>query len=146
MPPSPIIKVDVDPAKMEALCEQMGLSFVPPVRFITGGANGRLYGTWDTAQKKVAIFANIDVYDFDKLSHVNLELALTLLHELRHAWQEEQHGEGWCAAHVLEAENDAETFARLNVQKWRGVVRVRRTFPSTGFSRLSKSTHVRRIV
>jgi hypothetical protein len=66
-------------------------------------------------------------FEANRLRAVNAELVDTLLHELRHAWQDEQYGLGWYGKNVVKAENDANEFAKTNYHKWRGVLRVSRT-------------------
>ena len=139
MPPSPIITAALDEKRYADLCESMGLHVRPDTRFLRGSRNGKFYGVWKPAMRRIEVFYDIDEYDHNKLRFVNLELVLTLLHELRHAWQEQEHGPGWYRANVVAAEIDAEDFATKNVQKWRGVVKVKRRFPSSGFSKLSKT-------
>lgn len=138
MPPSPRLKLALNEERYAELCEAMGLSEPPPVRFrdrlpkgvkTTYGGNGSVFGVYSPATNAVSIFTEQKQYGYDRIRAVNAELVITLLHELRHAWQ---HKSGqWTHGNVVRDERDAEGYAQENYHRWRGVISLRReTFHS----------------
>lgn len=134
MPPSPRLKVHIENEKLAALLKDMGLSEPPTVAFrdhiprgakTTYSGSGSIFGVYSPAAHSVTIFTEQKQYEFDRLRAVNAELVITLLHELRHAWQFKcANGASWS---VVRQERDAEAFAQENYHKWRGVIQLRRT-------------------
>jgi hypothetical protein len=140
MPPSPTVTARLDPHKYVELCEAMGIEYAPVAGFVTrrkqaGGT--RLYGTYDPMANSIQLYLNLAEQGAEGLRMLAGDLTRTLLHELRHRWQHEQHGAGWYERNVVAAENDANNYARLHCQEWRGVVKVGRKHHGSGFSKLS---------
>ena len=133
MPPSPRISLHIDPTKYAALCEDMGIAEEPEVYFrdrlpkgskTTYGGSGSVFGVYSATQHRIGIFTEQKQYEYDRLRAVNAELVITLIHELRHAWQyKHADGASWS---VVRRERDAEGFAQENYHKWRGVIQLRR--------------------
>src|SRR4051794_488801 len=122
MPPSPTIKASLDPHKYVALCEAMGIEYPPAAGFVTRGRQGgrrRVHGSYSSTTNTITIYLNMPEQDAEALRFLASELTITLLHELRHRWQDEQHGVDWYASHVVAAERDAEDYAHLHCQEWR---------------------------
>lgn len=135
MPPSPRIEVHIDNEKLAALLKAMELSDPPTIAFrdrLPRGAklsysfNGSasVFGTYSPAGHAISIYTEQKQYGFDRIRAVNAELVITLLHELRHAWQ--HRSPGWTHGNVAKDERDAEDFAQANYHKWRGVIQLRR--------------------
>lgn len=128
----------VNAAQFAAACDELGLA-VPPTYSIHKGnkSDGRLaYGDYHLASNHIRLFLGIDHYEYDGLRHAQMEVCRTMLHEMRHAYQK-QKGKAL-------SESDAEGWARANVSRYKGLVRLVRSFPNSGFSRLSR--HDRQIV
>lgn len=145
MPPSPRITVTLNTERYEALCASMGLLSRPPVRFITTGPAGKWYGVFRALAGTIDVFCNTNDTARDRLTFAQGRLVSTLLHELRHAWQQEQYGIDWYEKNVVKAENDANEYAEKNRHAWRGVIRLSRTHPSSGFSQLARHEHRRMV-
>lgn len=139
MPPSPRLEVLISETKYNNVCA--ALDITPPTysvhkstRTLKGGV---AYGDYNRATNHVRIFlGGIDQYEYDRLLSATNELTRTLLHELRHAWQQ-QHRTDIYDNHFA-AETDAERWACQNLPVYQGIVRLKRTFPNSGFSRLSR--------
>lgn len=148
MPPSPTIIATLDEEKYTAACERLGVTDHPTVALKRGRIHRKeVYGLYRPATNHIELTVSMHEYDFERLQAVMSEMAITILHELRHAWQHEQHGDGWYIGHVVEAELDAEEWARRNANDFRGIIRVKRKFHRTGLSNLDRTAaRVRRIV
>lgn len=147
MPPSPIVKAVVDPVSFLRLMDELPEILAPPkVRFLEVAAGERCYGVCQFGTPcRITMHMGLAEYDSNSLRFVAAELSKTLLHEIRHAWQYDHHGAKWLTdqdnlpyAH-RPGEIDAEEFAEAKIAEYRLLVRVRRSFPSSPFSRLSKT-------
>lgn len=142
MPPSPIVKLVVNEPVYERLLKELQIHNAPTVEMRTERSGG-LRGQFDPGRNRVLMYLGHDTYDHESLGHLQTQLVRTFLHEIRHAWQQRH----WSAAKWEEdeaypyyskpSEVDARDFADRKIADYRGVVRVSRTFPSSGFSRLS---------
>jgi hypothetical protein len=137
---SPAIKITLDRCKYNELCAFMGLIHQPDVRIVSGGT--KAYGQW--LGGNVTIYSGPTEYDREGLSVVAINLARTLIHELRHQWQEETWpGDRLNDGHIPYAhrptEVDARDYSDLNVHRFKTLFKVSRKFPSTGLSRLGKT-------
>jgi hypothetical protein len=134
--PAPKIQASVDPAIYEQACIHLGLSHQPPVRFVMHGTQSRILGCYHPGTRSITIYANLGKQELERLSLVASDMAATLLHELKHAQQNEEHGSQWYAKHVVEAEVEAEEYALRMCQHYRGIVRVSRKHHGGGLARL----------
>lgn len=154
MPPSPRLKATVDADELCKVCDELQLDSPPGVVFRTGQPNQRVlragrvpvcFGQYDEAKNVVIIYMGIDEYEADKLRYVQSEIVITILHELRHAYQK-QH---WAAEDLAadrarpymlrKAERDAETWAVENASRFRRIVRVIRRTHGSGFSKIQQT-------
>lgn len=133
MPPSPRITLHIDQHKLAELCSAMELRTIPEVQLrdrlprgvkTTYSGSGSVFGVYSPAEHRVGIFTEQKQYEYDRLRAVNAELVITLIHELRHAWQHQS--DEWTHGNVVRDERDAEGFAQENYHKWRGVIQLRR--------------------
>lgn len=135
MPPSPRITITLDEAIYSAACLSLSIT-PPPVAFRKSGANGRFRGHYHPASRSITIYHGLDEQNIGALRSLQGELVRTLLHELRHAWQD---ANGWVYEdRVVESENDANRWADENQARYRLILRVTRSFPGSGFSRMSR--------
>jgi len=138
MPPAPRLKVTLVPARYSALCQSLGLTEEPPVRFVTNGKPGKFLGMYWPATNSIDIFCNFASIESGRLIHAQGELIDTLLHELKHAHQKQLHGSEWYRKNVVKAENEANEYAASNRHLWRGVVQLKRVQHGSAFSKLSR--------
>ena len=137
MPPSPRLKATVDMEAYDRACRD--LRIVQPLVEGRQGNNpeGARYGDYAAGLHRVRLYlGGIKGYELDGLRSAQTELVNTMLHELRHAWQVMYRPEVW--ANHEAAEHDAEGWAIRNVANYRNIVRLSRSFPNSGFSRLSR--------
>lgn len=132
MPPSPRITIKLDDERYASVCAQLGIA-PPSIRFrdrlprgtrLRGGASGQVFGLYRFGSNDVEVFTEIDQYGFDRLRAVNAELVITLLHELRHAWQHQS--DDWKYGNLVADERDAEQYAQDHYHEWRGLLQVKR--------------------
>jgi len=139
MPPSPRISATVDEGHYADACDLLGLTHihVPTYSIHRSTRPGRpAFGDYSLTDNHIRLFLGVSNYEYDNLRFAQTELARTLLHELRHAYQHfnskplsEADAEGWAVSHVAHFKN---------------IVRLTRSFPNSGFSRLGR--HDRRRV
>lgn len=140
MPPAPKTSIRVDPRVYGEACRALGLSRDYPVdiRKPEGGERRDAYGVYHSIEKRIDLFIGFTYEDQNSFRGVQHRLVLTLLHELRHAWQDEQGLlQVW---NVVKLEEDAERWSGQMTAKYRGLVKLHREFPGTGFKRLGKAT------
>lgn len=138
MPPSPRLSAVIDQKTYEKACAELCLSEMPTVKVISGRRTGKAaFGDYNTETNHVRLFLGLDNYIADGLRFAQTELVRTLLHELRHAYQNE-HNQAL-------SEADAEEWAIRHVADYRNIIRLSRSYPNSGFSRLSRHDR-RRIV
>lgn len=143
MPPSPIITVTADPRIFHKVC--IDLEIEPPRLVIKRDTKAsKAYGICARDGKSISLFTNMDEYDRNRLMHVQSELVITLLHELRHAWQAKHAPEKYLIYHTdISAkqwcEYDAENWATVHHTTYRGIVTVKRRFPHSRMSQLAKA-------
>lgn len=136
MPPSPRISATLNETIYNLACEALDVT-PPTVTIHTHARPGkRAFGDYSAATNHIRLFlGDISNYEYDGLRSATQELVRTLLHELRHAWQ---HAHNTNNGSTPEAEIDAETWACENVAGYRSIIRMSRTFPNSGFSRLGR--------
>lgn len=134
MPPSPRLNATVDQETYDRACEALGIEETRPTYSIhQGSRSGRpAYGDYNFATNHVRLFLGISDYEFDALRFAQSEMVRTMLHELRHAYQHHHK--------TPVSESDAERWACDHVAEFRKLIRLSRSFPNTGFSRLSRHT------
>lgn len=138
MPPSPRIKVTLDERAWEKVCAELGVT-CPTVEFKQGTraqGGAKVYGDYQPARQHVRIYLGVSEFENDQLRFATTECVRTLLHELRHHWQYAVRPD--IVKSVVTMEMDAEGWAQANVNNWKTLVRVSRSFPNSGFSRLSR--------
>jgi len=138
MPPSPRIKATLNEQAYEDVCKALDIK-MPTISFVNGmKSDGRVaWGDFSPVLWRVRIYLGLDQYEHDKLRFCQSECVRTILHELRHAWQFQHQPKMWAAKIAIEA--DAEGWAQDEVANWRNLVRISRTFPGSGMSRLGKT-------
>lgn len=143
MPPSPRIKATLDEAAYAHACAELDIT--PPRYRITQATHPRrAFGVYERTSGSITMFlGGISSYDNDRLRAANREAVTTILHELRHAWQNIHNPELYANKHACEV--DAEGWARRRYPDYHTLVRLSRTYPNSGFSRLSKM-HSGRVV
>ena len=137
MPPSPRLKATVDIVAYDRACFELDIQ-LPAVVVKSGNhPDGTRYGDYDPNSHSIRLYlGGITNYERDKLRFAQTELVRTLLHELRHGWQFIHSRELY--NNVIPAEHDAEGWALRKVAEYRNIVRLSRSFPNSGFSRLSR--------
>lgn len=144
MPPSPRLTAKVNEELYRRVCDELNID--PPSIVVTqlsrrDPQTGRMtLGLW-TLGRITIYLGGIDEYSTDRLSAAQRELCDTVLHELRHAWQhahttmlEKPEGNYYTA----ECEVDAREYAARKLPEYRTIIRLSRTYPNSGFSRLSR--------
>jgi hypothetical protein len=141
MPPSPIIKVTVNDLILRRVCEDLDIR-IPLVKVVPDRKAMKAYGVAAHDGSSIKVFTNIAEYDTNQLRHVQSELNITTLHELRHVWQcfhepgkfsrygTDVGAKAWCEA-------DAENYATEKHHAYRGLIVVKRRFPSTSIGKLA---------
>jgi hypothetical protein len=151
MPPSPILTVSINPAKLAEVIALLGLEDPPRIHLIRtppptrhyGGRTMVVYGEADYARHRVNVYTAIEQFDHERLPFVASEMGRTLLHELRHFHQlqnwsaEEREADQKKHYFTRKAEEDAENFAVQHISSFKTLVRVGRRHPSSNMSRLS---------
>lgn len=137
MPPSPRLKATVDAAKCDLACRELNIT-VPTIVVKSGNhPEGTRYGDYDPNDHSIRLYlGGITNYEKDGLRFAQTELVRTLLHELRHGWQFIHSRELY--DNVVPAEHDAEGWALRKIAEYRNIVRLSRSFPNSGFSRLTR--------
>lgn len=139
MPPSPRIKVTLDERAFERVCAGLGVT-CPTVEFKQGnrtdGGGPMVYGDYSPRLKHIRVFLGAREFENDQLRFATTECVRTVLHELRHHWQYQRRPD--LTKDLQIKERDAEGWAQDNVNKWKTLVRVSRSFPNSGFSRLNR--------
>ena len=109
--------------------------------------SGRKMGEaqWGRPGRKIVIEIASGMYEFAKIRDLQMELLITILHELRHWHQIDR----WPGHEITEdlklpyrqrkVEKDAEDWARTNAKKYRGLVKLNVRHLNTGLSRLGKT-------
>jgi len=139
MPPSPKITVKLDEERFFELCTELAVS-VPTVKFVKGTRDGRpAWGDYQRETGVIRIYLGVDQYENERLPFAQTECVRTLLHELRHHYQSIHTPKLW--DNIIALEMDAEGYAQENIAKFKTLIRLRREFPNSGFSRLSR--HIR---
>ena len=139
MPPSPRIKATLNTQAYEDVCKLLNIR-MPVIQFVSGHKKeGQVaWGDFSPVLWRIRVYLGLDQYEHDKLRFCQSECVRTILHELRHAWQFQHDQDMWKAKILIEA--DAENWAQDQVASWRGLVRITRTFPGSGMSRLEKTS------
>lgn len=152
MPPAPRLIVSVDEMKLKALCDIEDVP-MPTVKIVNqakgvtvDGREALSRGDYQRGANRIRVFLDLNGrLEAERLPFVNSSLVFTLLHEFRHHWQEYHWtAEEWAAdskrayAHQ-KCEKDANEFADLHKAKYRSLIRVKRVFHGSGFSKLGKT-------
>lgn len=140
MPPTPDIELTVNEAKLQEVCDDLGIA--PPRVYIRPARDGRTLG--QQLGNTVTIYAGLEEHSHGRLRYVTAEVTNTLLHELRHVHQDKN----WTTAqwahdarhsyNIKPSEEDARDYASKNERRFAGLVRVRREQQSK-IGRLSKA-------
>ena len=119
-------------------CRELNIT-QPKIEVLHAIGPNKRYGDYTSGIHRVRLFLRgITAYERDGLRFAQSELTRTLLHELRHGWQAFHSREMWEAANEGPREQDAESWAVRKVAEYRNIVRLSRSFPNSGFSRLSR--------
>lgn len=140
--PAPIITIEVNEEALERVCDTLKIPVDRTPMVVIKKQKGHTksgmpwLGLYDSVTNTVTISLGHECYETDKLRYVKTELIVTLLHELRHAWQH------FCGPkslwdNTVARENDAETWAVKHVASFRDILTVRRKFHGSGMSRLN---------
>lgn len=144
MPPSPRLTAKVDEAAYRRACDELNID--PPSIVVTQLArtlNGRpTYGIWQPGRITIYL-GGIEKYTADRLRAAQGELVDTVLHELRHAYQYNHNPDILDNKHACEV--DAEGWAKRKRPEYRTIIRLSRTYPNSGFSRLSRHASRREV-
>lgn len=138
MPPSPRLKATVNAQALTEVCAGLRIR-VPSVAIKTGsGYGGSKYtkGEYIPVTHHINLYIDLGTLEADSLRAAQTDLAHTFLHEIRHGWQHFHSPAIW--DDVVKRENDANEWAAKNVTQHRNLVRLSRSFPNSGFSRLSR--------
>jgi hypothetical protein len=139
MPPSPRITATLNQAEYKRLCKELSIP-EPSIKFKQTGkqVNGRTcYGVYIGGLNAIEIYLDMkDYQESSKLRFATTEMIRTILHECRHARQRFHLQDIWESEHARET--DAEGWAVDNLHRYLGLARLSRSFPNSGFSRLSK--------
>lgn len=141
MPAPPEIAITLDDIAFAKALPELGIRELVTVRF-RAAKDDRLWG--QQRGHEVHIFYGNSFQTSNRLIFVANNITRTLLHELRHVWQEENWTpKQWAdddrhAYGIKPSEIDANDFADRNLSKYRGLVRVKREQQST-LGRLSKA-------
>lgn len=142
MPPSPRIKATLDEHMFEQVCTQLNI-LPPTIKFKNGERAGKkAWGDYNRTTNHINLYLGVSSYEYDALRFAQTEAVRTMLHELRHAWQQQHRPDMYDS--TIAVETDAEGWAQEQVASWVNLVRLSRSFPNSGFSRLGR--HTRRVV
>lgn len=130
MPPSREFKLVFDEDWIAALCAHLHISIPYTIKLDIRGQN-KTMGQIDYGKRVIKLYLGINWYAGTRLTFVKNEILVTLLHEFRHAHQQEN----W-SAKELEAdaslpyglkrtEKDAEQWANANRENWRGLFAIK---------------------
>lgn len=140
--PAPITRAEINQRVLKLVCDDLRIP--PPSVLLLPGCfpEQSLRGTADWTNT-IRVYLGVDGHDQEKLRFAQGRIVRTTLHELRHIhqmrhWSAEKWAEDKLLPYRLrEAERDANEWAELNLTKYRALLTVKRTFPSSGFSRMS---------
>lgn len=139
MPPSPKLSVTPNEGMIVRLCEELRVT-VPSLRTRTGARakpGEILHGTYTPGLAIITLYLDTGQIEGDRLRHAQERLVETYLHELRHHYQY-THWSSNDLDNVVKKEEDAREWAARKVSEYRTIVRLGRTFPNSGFSRMSR--------
>jgi hypothetical protein len=100
---------------------------------------------WHKPGRKIVIEIASGMYEFAKIRDLQMEMLITILHELRHYYQKDHWPNEVIVAdmqlpyHQRKVEKDAEEWARTNAQRYRGLLKLSVRHLNTGLSRLGKT-------
>lgn len=143
MPPSREFHIEINEAELVSITEELGLK--RPVQIhVLNRPSGRLHGEWLAAQRLITLETGLDFFQYDRLLHVKHEIVETLLHELRHAHQDDTWARARLAdAHIpyalRETEIDATRWAKGNTTKHANLIRIRAKGTRSVLSRISSA-------
>lgn len=131
MPPSREFKVDLDEHALIEVTTELNLKN-PITVHVARHETGQRHGDWvGGTTRTITLYPGIKLLQNSGLRAAHLEITTTLLHELRHAyqddhWSQERRDLDRKRPYTLrEGERDAEDWATKSTHRYRSLVRIR---------------------
>ena len=144
MPPSREFKIEVNETALAELAADLELK-LPVTIHVAGIATAKLHGEWYGPSRTIVLYPGLQMFQLSGLRACQLEITRTLLHELRHAhqddhWDVERRAKDERRPYAMrECERDAEGWAESSASRFGHLVGLRPKGTRSNLGRLAKA-------
>jgi len=144
MPPSREFKIEVNETALAEVAADLELKFPVTIQ-VARNATAKLHGEWHGHNRTIVLYPGLEMFQLSGLRACQLEITHTLLHELRHAhqddhWDAERRARDAQRPYAMrECERDAEDWAKSSASRFGHLIRLRPKGTRSTLRRLAKA-------